>query len=509
MPIEIIPGDQAWSREHQNNRQKRWPVNERLYPVASPKSHPTFSIGREDEIFCIGSCFAMEISHTLSRQKYKVLPQFKNLPISPDRGMGDLGFLNKYNVACIYQELRWALDPDFPYSHEQVFVQGKDNLLFDYQLLGIDYGDEPDAAKNFRDAYNLAFKQVRNADVVIITLGLSEAWFDRETGLYLNRSVPNDIARRYPGRFEFHVLDYNQILFYLEAIHKLLVTHLKPGFRLLITVSPVPLRYTFRAQDVLNANTYSKSVQRAAVEAFVQGKTHINYFPSYEFAMLSNPEAVWDRTDYLHVDNSMVEYIMASVMRDYSGAPEADDIVVLAKAKTLMFGNFYEQATTLLKSLVLRPGPARAEAALLLAAVHLPKQHQTGVLSLINHYKIRHFYSLGNLVRKLFPINHRKADRLHLGQLESWNGHDVRGWVFHKKHSKPLTVNLLIGDQKVASVVADIPRNDVAEVHGETRRYCGFQLTLPSEAQGQTNLRALYADTGKDIPGSPIECNPE
>jgi hypothetical protein len=47
------------------------------------------------------------------------------------------------------------------------------------------------------------------------------------------------------------------------------------------TVSPVPLYLTFSGEDIIVANTYSKSVLRAACDAVENSREHVDYFPSY------------------------------------------------------------------------------------------------------------------------------------------------------------------------------------------------------------------------------------
>ena len=87
---------------------------------------------------------------------------------------------------------------------------------------------------------------------------------------------------------------------------------------MLLTVSPVPLRSTLRDMDVLVANSYSKSVQRAAVERFCLETDNVDYFPSYEFVNLSEPSASFTARDYRHVTNEMVSIIMQHALSEYT-----------------------------------------------------------------------------------------------------------------------------------------------------------------------------------------------
>lgn len=112
MAIEIISGEEAWSKAQQENKQKLWPsrkiMPERLYPIATPVTQATFKIHPDEKVFCIGSCFAREISEALHRLNYNVLSIFRDLPKSSHRDFSNDEMFNKYNVAAIYNELAWA-----------------------------------------------------------------------------------------------------------------------------------------------------------------------------------------------------------------------------------------------------------------------------------------------------------------------------------------------------------------------------------------------------------------
>ena len=79
----------------------------------------------------------------------------------------------------------------------------------------------------------------------------------------------------------------------------------------------MPLLATFRDMDVLVANAYSKSVQRAALDEFLLDKSGVDYFPSYEFVTLSNPTVAWSRGDYRHVSQDVINRIMSNVLTHY------------------------------------------------------------------------------------------------------------------------------------------------------------------------------------------------
>lgn len=108
--------------------------------------------------------------------------------------------------------------------------------------------------------------KVKEADLIIMTFGLIETWYDKETDCYLNISPSRGEIKKHPGRFVLHVLSYDDIRSDMREIFKLVNQHGKSDVKILCSISPVPLANTFRAQDCLQANAYSKAVQRAAIE---------------------------------------------------------------------------------------------------------------------------------------------------------------------------------------------------------------------------------------------------
>lgn len=373
MAIEIIPGEAAWTNLRHNHEGK-WPTRarpDRLYPIATPSARPKFGITQRDALFCIGSCFAREVEQALKRLGFDVLSIVRNLPQSGRRNAADAGMFNKYTVAAIFNELRWALDPDSVYSDKDVLIENHEGLYEDYQLSGSNYADTLAEAQAFRAAFNASFSSIRQADVLVLTLGLSEAWFDRNTGLFLNVAPSQPLVRRYPDRFELHVFDYEETLVYLERIHGLLQTHCKPDLRILITVSPVPLLATFRAADVMVANAYSKAVLRAAVEKFASGRDNVSYFPSFEFVSNSAPQAVWGDVDFRHVDRYFVEHIMASVLTSYCEPSDTvRELAALSRASALYRARYYDEARAALLECMERGAPANPKLELRWAMIH-------------------------------------------------------------------------------------------------------------------------------------------
>ena len=128
------------------------------------------------------------------------------------------------------------------------------------------------------------------ADVFIITLGLSEVWYDEPTGEVFWRAVP---AAKYDAtrhRFRVTTVDENQAN--LASIDGL-IRRYRPDAHLVLTLSPVPLTATFRDVSCVTANAVSKAVLRVAIDQFLRARGASDgayLFPSYEIvtAMFQN-----------------------------------------------------------------------------------------------------------------------------------------------------------------------------------------------------------------------------
>jgi hypothetical protein len=132
--------------------------------------------------------------------------------------------------------------------------------------------------------------RVRTRDVFlateffIVTLGLSEIWYDEVTGGVFWRAVP--ISAFDAGRHKFRVSTVAETKANLNAIYELIRRHV-PDAKVLFTLSPIPLAATFRPVGCLTANSVSKAVLRAGLDEFLRERqTDLNkrlfYIPSYE-----------------------------------------------------------------------------------------------------------------------------------------------------------------------------------------------------------------------------------
>jgi hypothetical protein len=125
---------------------------------------------------------------------------------------------------------------------------------------------------------------------------------------------PTKLMREQPARYELEVMDVDAAMSRLLPAFELLA-----GKRVIVTVSPVPLRATFTDQDVVVANMYSKSVLRVCAER-LEVLPGVDYFPSYEIVMSSSVRAY--EKDNVHVRDDVVSNIVRYMTSRYvPGAP--------------------------------------------------------------------------------------------------------------------------------------------------------------------------------------------
>jgi hypothetical protein len=321
---DISPGAEVL-RRIAANKHKRWgDLNEdfaphtavaRLLPPPIPdiKITPKFTIPATAKVFTIGSCFARHLEICLQKKGVTVLSRnYAGIPAEVCETNASQVF-NKYNPSSILDQFTTSLED--PQLGEQALLQLGDDAWYDLSSCTL----KPcplETARAIQDIQTRAFAAVRNADIVVITLGLTETWIDLQTGRACNRPPPLNKLKGDNGRFGFYNHDVATTTKVLRSIIGLLRGKLGSTLKILFTVSPVPLQSTFTANDVIVANCYSKSVLRAAVTPVVEGDPNLEYFPSYELVTLTDVALAWER-DRRHVRMATVDAVIGKFMANY------------------------------------------------------------------------------------------------------------------------------------------------------------------------------------------------
>jgi tetratricopeptide (TPR) repeat protein len=337
MPIASFTSQEAFANYASRN-ESRWPDgrydNQRLSGFVDVALRPTFTFDASDKIMTLGSCFAREIEKHLNGLGFDLPALAIEIPANERASSVANDIFNKYTVHSIENELRWAIDGlDIP--PQDYYLNVGTDLWHDPQLGGNVVPASLERVIERRGIVARAMSQLPACKVIVITLGLGESWYDTLTNTYLNTAPPREALDRSPRRYRLDILGHDDILESLERIHSLLTRHGHPDFKMLLTVSPVPFKATFSGEDAVAANTYSKSVQRAAAEAFVRRHGNVNYFPSYEIVTLTHRHLAYE-LDNIHVSRALVARIMDRVLSAYvpTLAVASDGVDDVSVAKT-------------------------------------------------------------------------------------------------------------------------------------------------------------------------------
>lgn len=321
MPLMTLSGSEAMANV-KNNPYANWPsrgaIGSRLEPIARPRFEPSFRFQAGEKIFTIGSCFARNIEGVLERHGFDI-PTRGIIKADPEFASIGQNILNNYGTPSILNEIRWALDPAHPFTEEQAFFEIYPDKFVDAHLNHALKPAPLNVVRARRRAILNAYRAIRECRVIIITLGLAECWLDQATGTYLNTAPRRSMIRAEPDRFALHVLSYEEVYSAIEEALLLIRRNGPEDTRVVLTVSPVPLTSTFRTDDVMVANCYSKSVLRAAAEAVTMRHDFIDYYPSYESVTLSERSAAL-KDDQIHPTEQVVWTNTTRMIRSYVDA---------------------------------------------------------------------------------------------------------------------------------------------------------------------------------------------
>lgn len=272
---------------------------------------PRFKFSEDASFFMIGSCFATNLSKALASKGKNVLSSKIDLDsrfFTESMYSGDIALI-KFTPHSFLNEIQTNVLGKYPDAEGLIALP--DGRLWNPQLHKIKPGSLEDNLTikgNVRDCVS----RITDADVVFVTLGLTETWFDRESNVALNENpfrIKELHGKAYRGRFEFRNLDFAKALATTEAAITTIRENAQKDIRFVVTVSPIPLLRTFEDCDVITANSYSKSTLRSVAHELYKKFDFVDYFPSYEIVMNSPRELAW-RHDQRHVTDDMVRFVI-------------------------------------------------------------------------------------------------------------------------------------------------------------------------------------------------------
>ncbi|MGI3170750.1 GSCFA domain-containing protein [Pseudooceanicola sp. C21-150M6] len=264
---------------------------------------PKFHFPKTSKYFGIGSCFARNIEMAMRTAGAEVLSLDLELPAAARERViyAQNEVLTKFTPQAMETELDCALN-DRPLDHG--FIEINAPKQWNPQLHRVGELEAEDQLATAA-AVRKTILTIKQADVVFITLGLTEGWTDTETGIPLNDAPIDWRYAKRTGRFEFRNSSYEECRASVSRTLDLVRKHSTVSPKFILTVSPVPLLRTFSDQDIIVANSYSKSTLRAVAQDMFRAHDDVDYFPSYEMVTYSPRSMAW-RHDQRHVEPPMV-----------------------------------------------------------------------------------------------------------------------------------------------------------------------------------------------------------
>ncbi len=297
-----------------------WPGSYDNPPAADAYPRPPqtgLRLTRQTPIASLGSCFAREIKNILLREGFSYIARELEHPAAKH---GSAAWERVYNTFCLRQIFEYTFgdwQPDLRWWTSPVSRKIQDP----YRRI-ILYDSLSEAEADFARHRRYSRQVLEEAQVLILTLGLTEIWEDQvdgaviclPSGPYVNEG--GDL-----GRYRFRVSRYEENLHNLERLQQLLAAH-NPGCRLLLTVSPVHLWATFRPDvDVISASCSSKATLRAVVDEFSARHDNVFYFPAFEMATIYRTlrgQSIWaGGRENFHVNQETIEFIMQQFFSFY------------------------------------------------------------------------------------------------------------------------------------------------------------------------------------------------
>ena len=293
-------------------------VTGRAPSAFDPIVNPRFHLGNSAGIVTIGSCFAQHLSKWLLANKCNLLVEEGDTYGGGVVFSGNYG--NVYTVSQAVQLLQRAFG--IKKISDELYVN-PEGRFFDPLRPSVMPGglESPELVLSDRRTHEQAVRRlICNADAIVFTLGLTEAWVRVSDGAVLP-IAPGVVAGHYSERdYKFINYSYDQNVAALDEFVAL-VRDVNPKCNILLTVSPVPLAATYENKHVSLASSASKAVLRAVVEEKLRNDDAVDYFPSYEIFYTPGIGCSYFEPDGRHVRQWGVDHAMRLFNRHYIQYP--------------------------------------------------------------------------------------------------------------------------------------------------------------------------------------------
>lgn len=336
-PYADLPDHCFWTRSHRD----------RTMAEVDPVIKAGFTLTQKMKIATAGSCFAQHIARHLKGHGFNYLVTETAHPMISSTvaaqfnyGTFTARFGNLYTARQLLQLAQRAYGTFVPV--EDVWEM-EDGSFVDPYRPNIQEGGFSTRANLEIDRHQhfAAVRQMlEEADVFVFTFGLTESWQNLEDGAVFPLA-PGVAGGNYdPARHGFINFTVSETIADFTAFADIL-RKVNPKVKILMTVSPVPLIATARADEsVISATAYSKSVLRVACEDLRSTLRDCYYFPSYEVITGISTRGAYYGADLREIEANGVAHAMSLFMRHYTNKTST---TAVAKGLAVITSGFHDR----------------------------------------------------------------------------------------------------------------------------------------------------------------------
>lgn len=252
----------------------------------------TDQLPRTGRVLTMGSCFADSIGARLALNKVETLAN---------------PFGTVFQPLALARLLRAAAGEDVDWQQHVVEANGRWQSYDLHSSIGA--SSPVELLQRIQELVRRTGDFLRQADVVLITLGTAWAYRLRETG-----ELVSNCHKKPAELFDRELLTPDDIINALAETHAYL-RRANPNLRFVLTVSPVR-----HLKDTLPLNSVSKSVLRLATHFVSDLLPGVAYFPAYELLTDDLRDYRFYAADMLHPSEVAEDYIWEKFARTYFDA---------------------------------------------------------------------------------------------------------------------------------------------------------------------------------------------